>query len=440
MPEPGSSYFFCFPTTKVDWYGMGYCVPRRRGGGRCVAWLALAIFLLFVFVPGASHDAHTELYCRRCGALISHSGAHGPAGAKGGHFKSPQGDDLEVATFLPRDQNGVADVHNVDVSGVPDTTSSFYPPYGWQVATCSVCGAHVGWHFMHPGTSKPTETCPLDVPYDKDAGKTPKAGKPPPAKPANGAAPLPPRLDARQHLRDSKHVGDLLRKLVGLCQAVSHGYWTYEWCFRKTVSQFHLEPAPKDYKGPKVDLVNVNKVQYIRTPNWSLGKYKVESMLPEDLSFDAPAAGNVYVSHHFIGGQHCDETRNGRHTEVRLHCCVGQARATPQSNANTPGAWQGVAVRGIKETAVCRYLIDVCVPSLCDLPSFKSGGLKDGDQGKKADPAGGAGATKPSGGGAIAQPQAPCSFFGLLWNKLVSRESDAMRWVAAVKPVTGISQ
>ena len=306
---------------------------------------------------------------------------------------------MEVATFLPRDQNGVADVHNVDVSGVPDTTSSFYPPYGWQVATCSVCGAHVGWHFMHPGTSKPTETCPLDVPYDKDAGKTPKAGKPPPAKPANGAAPLPPRLDARQHLRDSKHVGDLLRKLVGLCQAVSHGYWTYEWCFRKTVSQFHLEPAPKDYKGPKVDLVNVNKVQYIRTPNWSLGKYKVESMLPEDLSFDAPAAGNVYVSHHFIGGQHCDETRNGRHTEVRLHCCVGQARATPQSNANTPVAWQGVAVRGIKETAVCRYLIDVCVPSLCDLPSFKSGGLKDGDQGKKADPAGGAGATKPSGGG-----------------------------------------
>ena len=48
---------------------------------------------------------------------------------------------------------------------------------------------------------------------------------------------------------------------------------------RKQVRQFHLEPLPKNYvpdKDKKDSVLKVNKIKYLRSPDWSLGGYILE--------------------------------------------------------------------------------------------------------------------------------------------------------------------
>ena len=39
--------------------------------------------------------------------------------------------------------------------------------------------------------------------------------------------------------------------------------------------------------------------------------------LPTSMEWDKPKKNQIYISNHYIGGQHCDETGRGRYTEVR---------------------------------------------------------------------------------------------------------------------------
>eukprot|EP00505_MAST-04D_sp_SCG-Rhode-Island_P000186 Stramenopile-MAST_4_protein_186 len=392
-----------------------------------------------------------ELYCRRCGALITESNAHRHVpqtistkirdletlkpGAKIVEFQNPQGENFEVVTFSSSSGQGVESVQNVGTSGKPEAAATFFPPYGWQVATCSRCGAHIGWHFTHPGNQE-TGQCPLEIPFDGRKAYVENTLEPRKAAAVGG---MLNSLSASDHADDVLKLEGIVNGLFGLCQAVSQGYWTYEYCFKKSVKQFHLEPVPKGYKGPKQNIVEVNKNSFFRAPNWSLGKFRTEASLPEDLDFGSPAKDHVYLSHHFVGGQNCDETGKGRFTEVRHYCCLDAAStSTTQAVTNIPEKWVGVTVRDIKETATCRYLLHVCVPSLCKLKTFKAGGIGGQSNGVATEALDKT--NKPSQQNADVQTKAPCSFFGLLWDKLVSRDSEALRWIAAVKPVTGISQ
>ena len=122
------------------------------------------------------------------------------------------------------------------------------------------------------------------------------------------------------HMDEMDRLDSILKRLRGLCQAVSRGYWTYEWCFKKSIRQFHLEPLPKNYvpkKDSKDVVLEVNKIKYLRVPDWSLGTYKLEKNLPTSMEWDKPKKNQIYISNHYIGGQHCDETGRGRYTEVR---------------------------------------------------------------------------------------------------------------------------
>ena len=135
-----------------------------------------------------------------------------------------------------------------------------------------------------------------------------------------------------------------------MCQAVSRGYWTYEWCFRKHVRQFHLEPLPKNYvadKNKKDAVLEVNKIKYLRSPDWFwrvyLGKGDTQVQ-------DKPGRYLVYISNYFVDGQHCDETvagvipRSANVLPTRPKDC-----AYPTSSNNLPKEWQRVSVRNIKK-------------------------------------------------------------------------------------------
>lgn len=91
---------------------------------------------------------------------------------------------------------------------------------------------------------------------------------------------------------------DTLRALKGVCTVVHLGWWNYEWCHRKEVSQFHYEV--------------INGVG-VRKPQWSLGKFTHSTIIRDHDDDD----GDIQmIIDHYVGGQHCDETGDHRSTEV----------------------------------------------------------------------------------------------------------------------------
>lgn len=88
----------------------------------------------------------------------------------------------------------------------------------------------------------------------------------------------------------------------------------------------------------------------------------------------------------FVGGQHCDENRKLRSTEVHLQCCDG-SKSQPQASPPLPGQEPaGVAgsdplphpaglIQSITEPSLCAYEMIVCVPSLCAPEKPKAPGL-----------------------------------------------------------------
>jgi hypothetical protein len=104
----------------------------------------------------------------------------------------------------------------------------------------------------------------------------------------------------------------VLNKLISMCAGFTIDYWSYEWCHRAEIKQFHIQPH-KSKKGK-------------RNPEWSLGVYRETSFLRDDM-------GNlIEVIDFFDGGQHCDETGLSRSTEVRFKCCSSEQHNPSDEN------------------------------------------------------------------------------------------------------------
>lgn len=142
---------------------------------------------------------------------------------------------------------------------------------------------------------------------------------------------------------EAKTVGDLLGSLEGLCARLNQGWWTYEWCHRQDVRQYHQEHS----NGP-------------RNPDWSLGAYA-----RSEGEEAAPAALGEAVDIFDAGGQRCDETQRGRASRVTFSCCEDGRGHKPTRKAQRPVASPRAFLTSVVETPMCEYSIAVCAPSLC---------------------------------------------------------------------------
>ena len=67
---------------------------------------------------------------------------------------------------------------------------------------------------------------------------------------------------------------DPLQPLNGLCSTLSQGWWSYEWCHRRHVRQFHFDRGTRK-----------------RDPEWSLGDYSEgRTSVVADVGAAGPAA------------------------------------------------------------------------------------------------------------------------------------------------------
>ena len=152
------------------------------------------------------------------------------------------------------------------------------------------------------------------------------------------------------------HIGSVLSSLRGACFYRLEGWWTYEFCFMKSLRQYHQEKAKGAKRGEAA----------ATTQDYTLGAYWLPPKTREDeLGLRKPIQGEAEaewrgetiedtkakrkVWRHFYGnGTRCDLTGKPRETEVRVHCAP-----------NEPSH-----IASVDEVSTCRYVAQARAPLL----------------------------------------------------------------------------
>ncbi|XP_008443923.1 protein OS-9 homolog isoform X1 [Cucumis melo] len=132
---------------------------------------------------------------------------------------------------------------------------------------------------------------------------------------------------------------ELLEALKEQCFVRQEGWWTYEFCYQKTLRQFHLE----DEKVVQEFILGVYDAEATAKLNENLSDI---STLKDPRSKDA---SQRYHAHHYTNGTMCDLTNQPRETEVRFVC------------SEPPRAM----INSITELSTCKYALTVRCPTLC---------------------------------------------------------------------------
>lgn len=155
---------------------------------------------------------------------------------------------------------------------------------------------------------------------------------------------------------------ELLQEMEGSCMYYVSGWWSYSFCYKKQVKQFHALPT-----GPGVP--NYPPIEDPATHSFVLGKFQREDDDEEEDSEAADQAKKTknevaklqtkgesrYLVQKLGGGTTCDLTGAERKIEVQFHC-------HPQSSDRI--GW-------IKELTTCTYLMVIYTPRLCHDVAFQ---------------------------------------------------------------------
>lgn len=150
-------------------------------------------------------------------------------------------------------------------------------------------------------------------------------------------------------------VSALLEDLRGECVNVTQGWWTYEYCYPHSLTQFHLANSRRE---PQHTLGTLNGTTDPTDPgkvNMNMVKLK-----PSVTSRERRAApSNHRTLRQFLGGGTvCDETNRARSTTMHFQC---------------PPNWQTqleTRITNIKEGSLCEYEIMVQTPLICGHPKL----------------------------------------------------------------------
>ncbi|KAJ5899839.1 hypothetical protein N7495_004583 [Penicillium taxi] len=152
---------------------------------------------------------------------------------------------------------------------------------------------------------------------------------------------------------------ELLREMEGRCMYYFSGWWSYSFCYRQQIKQFHALPAG-------LGTPQYPPIEDPMTHSFVLGRFSAGSEADgkEDQA-QKPATGtdvaelhtkggSRYLVQHLRGGTKCDLTGRDRRVEVQFHC-------HPQSTDQI--GW-------IKELTTCSYLMVIYTARLCDDVAF----------------------------------------------------------------------
>lgn len=117
------------------------------------------------------------------------------------------------------------------------------------------------------------------------------------------------------------------------------GWWKYEFCYGKSVKQFHVD---RDGSRTAINLGRFNKAKHLE---W------IEN---HPQKRPKPIRQRTHLSHFYSDGDICDKTGKPRHTEVKLKCLENTSRISAVSLY-------------LLEPKYCEYILGVESPLICDI-------------------------------------------------------------------------
>lgn len=149
-------------------------------------------------------------------------------------------------------------------------------------------------------------------------------------------------------------VSSLLETLRGNCLNVTQGWWTYEYCYPRSLTQFHLVTQGKKKKrDPEYVLGTVEGTGAevgVNLVDMSLVRLK-PSISPRERR--APPSSHRTLKQRLEGGTVCDETKRPRATRMLFQC---------------PTDWQSkpeTRIISINEASLCEYDMIVHTTLVC---------------------------------------------------------------------------
>ncbi|KAF9579139.1 Protein OS-9 [Lunasporangiospora selenospora] len=156
---------------------------------------------------------------------------------------------------------------------------------------------------------------------------------------------------------------ELLEPLSGRCLRTTIGYWTYEYCHKKHILQYHAilvkgQIVPEDS--------SMNFVMAVYTPGQEPQQAGSGSSVQKRLSLAAQQSGTKteletsherrYLVQRWENGAICDITGKGRQVEVQYQC----------ANVLTD------QIHVVIEPSICNYVMVIYSPRLCADLAFKN--------------------------------------------------------------------
>ncbi|RAL09240.1 PRKCSH domain-containing protein [Aspergillus homomorphus CBS 101889] len=186
---------------------------------------------------------------------------------------------------------------------------------------------------------------------------------------ANGSGNETAEADEQKELARATDRGlELLREMEGKCMYYISGWWSYSFCYKEQVKQFHALPSGSGVPNyPPMEDPTTQSFVLGRFPfqdeggaeedelahEWEAG-HKEATASTTDVAELQTRGGSRYLVQRLDGGTRCDLTGRRRNIEVQFHC-------HPQSTDRI--GW-------IKETSTCSYLMIIYTPRLCNDVAF----------------------------------------------------------------------
>jgi protein OS-9 len=147
----------------------------------------------------------------------------------------------------------------------------------------------------------------------------------------------------RSNVSNVKNALALLEPLKNKCLYHTNGWWSYEFCYGKSIRQYHI--------AAKNEPARFNS-------NYILGKYakylELSSGKPEETKelVRVTPNGKSYFTQKFIDGTKCDKTNIPRTAEIQYYCGIEES------------------IIYVKETSTCNYEVAISTNRLCKDPVF----------------------------------------------------------------------
>ncbi|CAB9514116.1 Protein OS-9 homolog [Seminavis robusta] len=164
-----------------------------------------------------------------------------------------------------------------------------------------------------------------------------------------------------------------LKKLEGVCSQIHLGWWSYEWCYDQTITQFHIHV---DSASAGLELRDVTSLGKFSERKFQMahqfGLYTGNDGLftPNNkLAEEEPELARVVDV--YSKGDVCDATGEPRKTNVKYFCCSDRLMEKykgPVLRNGNPLSSKIVSIVNLLEDPeqVCTYTITVCTPLLCE--------------------------------------------------------------------------